>query len=58
MKVVTEWFGHDIVTALKHYHKVIQADFDRARANDPFTSTNATQNPTQAHPRTAAQSTA
>ena len=58
MKVVTEWFGHDIITALKHYHKVIQADFDRARANDPFTSKNVTQNPTQAHPRTAAQSTA
>ena len=66
MKVVTEWFGHDIVTALKHYHKVIQADFDRARAHDPFTPKNVQQtprrnrqqNPTQAHPRTAAQSTA
>ena len=55
MKVVTEWFGHDIVTALKHYHKVIQADYDRARANDPFTSKKLTQNPTQARPRTPAQ---
>ncbi len=58
MKVVTEWFGHDIVTALKHYHKVIQADFDRARENDPFTSKKLTQNPTQARPRTAAQGSA
>lgn len=21
MKVVTEWFGHDMATALKHYHQ-------------------------------------
>ena len=58
MKVVTEWFGHDIVTALKHYHKVIQADFDRAREIDPFTPKKLTQNPTQARPRLAAQGSA
>ena len=26
MKVVTEWFGHDMATALKHYHQVMPAD--------------------------------
>ena len=36
MKVVTEWFGHDIATALKHYHQVMPADFARAREQDPF----------------------
>jgi len=36
MKVVTEWFGHDMATALKHYHQVMPADFARAREQDPF----------------------
>ena len=39
MKVVTEWFGHDIATALKHYHQVMPADFARAREQDPFKPT-------------------
>ena len=58
MKVVTEWFGHDITIALKHYHKVIQADFDLARAVDPFAPKKLTQNPTQAGPGKAAHSSA
>ena len=36
MKVVTEWFGYDMATALKPYHQVIPADFARARVGDPF----------------------
>ena len=36
MKVATEWFGHDMATALKHYHQVMPADFARAREQDPF----------------------
>ena len=36
MKVVTEWFGYDMATALKHYHQVMPADFARARNEDPF----------------------
>jgi len=36
MKVVTEWFGHDVARALKHYHQVMPADFARAREQDPF----------------------
>ena len=39
MKVVTEWFGHDMATALKHYHQVMPADFARAREQDPFKPT-------------------
>ncbi len=35
MKVVTEWFGHDMATALKHYHQVMPADFERACEQDP-----------------------
>ena len=36
MKTVTEWFGHDITTALKHYHRVMESDFELARQGDPF----------------------
>lgn len=36
MKTVTEWFGHDITTALKHYHRVMESDFQLARQGDPF----------------------
>lgn len=35
-KTVTEWFGHDITTALKHYHRVMESDFQLARQGDPF----------------------
>ncbi len=33
---VVEWFGHDMKTALKHYHRTTQQDFDYALAIDPF----------------------
>ncbi|MGI9468203.1 MAG: tyrosine-type recombinase/integrase [Rubripirellula sp.] len=36
MKVLTEWFGHDMATALKQYHQVMPADFERARSVAPF----------------------
>ena len=39
MKVVTEWFGHDVATALRYYHQVMPADFARAREQDPFKPT-------------------
>ena len=35
MKVVTEWFGHDMATALEHDHQVMPADFACAREQDP-----------------------
>jgi len=36
MKTVTEWFGHDVVTAIMHYHQVSNADFDKASTDNPF----------------------
>ena len=52
MKVVTEWFGHDMATALKHYHQVMPADFARARNEDPFKQSDAvTPKATPALPR-------
>ena len=40
MKTVTQWFGHDITTALKHYHRVTESDFENARTVDPFKLSN------------------
>ena len=37
MKVVTEWFGHDMATALKHYHQVMQQT-SRAHVNKTHSS--------------------
>ena len=52
MKVVTEWFGHDMATSLKHYHQVMPADFARARNEDPFKQSDAvTPKATPALPR-------
>ena len=39
MKAISVWFGHDIATARKHDHPVMQIDFDRASEVDPFQST-------------------
>ena len=36
MKTVTEWFGHDVVTAIMNYHQVSNADFDKASTDNPF----------------------
>ena len=35
-KNMVDWFGHDMKTALKHYHRTTQQDFDQALAVDPF----------------------
>ena len=34
---IVEWFGHDMKTALKHYHRTTSNDFAQARKTDPFT---------------------
>ena len=35
-KNLTDWMGHDIKTALKHYQRTTQADFMKALVADPF----------------------
>ena len=35
-KTVVDWFGHDMKTALKHYHRTTRQDIEQAVSVDPF----------------------
>lgn len=35
-KNIVDWFGHDMKTTLKHYHRATRQDIEQAVSVDPF----------------------